>query len=180
MKEIHTPSGTRSRPALARDLALDTRTSRAWRSVHPTLGHHTTLHSDTTSGYTLRGSAHTTLGRSSSTTPGHHFRIHPSSGFVRLSRARQNFTTSRSVLQTCVHWRMNTLLIMVWAPDSCLSLATSTVLLLPYELLFTSRSSNTVSLRSRSISSTSAQNQPKLEAHTFLISSHGSISFPKA
>ena len=53
MKEIHTPSSTRSRPALTRDPALDTRTPRARRSVHPTLGHHTTLHSDTTSGYSL-------------------------------------------------------------------------------------------------------------------------------
>ena len=37
---------------------------------------------------------------------------------------------------------MNTLLIMVRAPYSCPPLTTSTVLLLPHELLFTPRSSN--------------------------------------
>ena len=37
-------------------------TLRARRSVHPTLGHHTVLHLDATPGYTLLGSAHTTLG----------------------------------------------------------------------------------------------------------------------
>ena len=36
-------------------------TLHARRFVHPTLGHHTTLHSDTTSGYTLRYSLRSTV-----------------------------------------------------------------------------------------------------------------------
>ena len=43
-------------------------------------------------------------------TLGQYSRIHPSSGSVRLFCARQHFTTSRSVLRTHVHWRMNMLL----------------------------------------------------------------------
>ena len=54
MKEIHTPSGTRSRPALTRDPALDTRTHTPRskiRAPHTRTPHHATL--------------------------GHYFRIHP-------------------------------------------------------------------------------------------------------
>ena len=139
---------------LTRDPALDTRT-------------HTALHSDTTSGCTLRGSAHTTLGHSSSTTPGHHFRMHSSSGFALQSRARQDFTTSRSELQTRARCRTNTHLIHDPSSGFALSAsAASNVLLLHEPQLFTSRSSYTVFSKSRSIPSATTQKHPNpLSSH---------------
>ena len=137
----------------------------ARRSVHPTLGHHTTLHSDTTSGYTL-GYTLTYYTRKLS------------SGSVRLTRARQHFTTSRSVLQTRVHRRMNTPLIHDPCSGSMLSSSC-------YFHCSSSSSQTTVHTHkferctqnhARSLSLQLKTNR-SFEAHKFLLSNHGSIPF---
>ena len=141
---------------LTRDPALDTRTPRARRSVHPhsdttprytrtllpdtpcenprTLhsGTRAPLHSDTTSGYTRAPNSYACP-------------VRAKTSLLHGPCSRLVFTEGRTYYQ-----------FMVRAPDPRLPLVTSTVLLLPYELLFTSRSSNTVSLRSRSIPSATA------------------------
>ena len=119
---------------MTRDPALVTRTRCVFEGP-------CTLHSDTTSGYTL----------------GHHFWIHtrtPSSGSVRLSRVCQHFamlgysaslspdSQASDPSSRLVFTEGRTLVkFMIRAPDPRPPLATPTVLLLPHKLqLFTSRS----------------------------------------
>ena len=96
-----------------------------------------------------------------------------SSGSVRLSRVCQHFTMlgysaslspdsqASDPSSRLVFTEGRTLVkFMIRAPDPRPPLATSIVLLLPHELLFTSRSSNTASSKSRSNLSATTQKHP--------------------
>ena len=102
MKEIHAPSGTRSRPALTRDPALDTRTHSALEDpcTHTRTPHHDTL--------------------------GHYFRIHPARIRAHYTRTLELHHT-RTPLPDTLELRIRTPVpcaprlhyFTVRAPDSC-------------------------------------------------------------
>ena len=103
MKEIHALSGTRSRPALTRDLALNTRTHTPRskiRAPHTRAPHHATL--------------------------GHYFRIHPARIRAHYTRTLELHHT-RTPLPDTLELRIRTPVLCaprlhyftVRAPDSC-------------------------------------------------------------